>query len=174
VGVNVRNEPTLFGRVASLLLLPLVPLLLVAGAMSIPYTKIRNRRMARREDRFRESMRLSGRVMDWEDFVRELDRGNGMLIVERFSFKGPVRVWWTHDDLYKTCPYPLVDWETMAFDVTFDPVRDWCREKFTGVRGEAMLVTGGTNDQRRSIRGEHPLSFREGIQWVDVPPPRKS
>jgi hypothetical protein len=111
--------------------------------------------------------------MDWADFVRELDRGNGMLIVERFSFKGPIRLWWTRDDLYKTCPYPLVDWFTMAKDATFDPARDWCHAKYTGDIGEAMLVTG-TKDQMRTIRGDEPLTFRDGIRFVEIPPPRKS
>ena len=115
------------GLIPAVVLLPLVPLMLVAAAIaaavSIPYTKVHNRRMARREDRFRESMMLRGRVIDWADFVGELDQGNGVLIVERFSFKGPIRLWWTRDDLYKTCPYPLVDWFTMTMDTTFDPVR---------------------------------------------------
>jgi hypothetical protein len=63
------------GRVASVFLLPiLLPLMVVGAAVSIPYTKIRRRRMARREDRFMESMRISGRVMEWADFVRELDK----------------------------------------------------------------------------------------------------
>jgi hypothetical protein len=105
--VKTRKKPIQVSPVISLLFLPLiVPLMLVGAVISIPYSKIRRRTMARREERFTESMRLSGRVMDWEDFVRELDQGNGMLIVERFSFKGPIRLWWTRDDLYKTCPYP--------------------------------------------------------------------
>lgn len=118
-------------------------------------------------------MTLSGRMMDWKDFIRELDGGNGMLIVERFSFKGPIRLWWTPDDVYKACPYPLVDWLTMTVDRTFDPVRDWCHTKYTGVTGEAMLVAG-TKDQWRTIRGDEPMTFREGIRFVEVPPPRKS
>jgi hypothetical protein len=171
--VKLSNKPIRFGRAASLLLLPLLPLAFLAAAMSIPYTKIRRSRMARREGSFAESMKLRGRVMEWADFIGEVDRGNGMLIVERFSFKGPIRLWWTRDNLYKTCPYPLVDWFTMANDTTFDPVRDWCHTKYTGVRGEAMLVTG-TEDQWRSIGGDEPFTFRDGVQFVEVPPPRRS
>lgn len=85
-----RGKPLRFGPVAGLLFLPL---LLLAGAVSIPYGIVRRRVVARREGRFAESMKLSGRMMDWIDFIRELDRGNGMLIVERFSFKGPLRLW---------------------------------------------------------------------------------
>ena len=162
-----------FGHAASLLFLPLVPLMFVAAAVSIPYTKIRRVTMARREDRFMESTKLSGRVMSWSDFVRELDQGNGTLIVERFSFKGPIRLWWTADNVYERCPYPLVDWLTMAKDATFDPVRDWCRANYTGVTGEGRLLTA-TKDQWRTIRGEKPLGFREGVRFVEIPPPRKS
>lgn len=128
--------------------------------------------MARREDRYAESMKLSGRVMEWADFIRELDQGKGMLIVERFSFKGPIRVWWTRDNLYKSCPYPLVDWLTMARDRAFDRVRDWCHTRYTGATGEAMLLSG-TKDQWRTIRGDEILSFREDVQFVEIPPPRK-
>ena len=161
-------------RISPLLLPIYLPLLFVAAAISIPYAKIRRRRMARREDRFKESMRISGRVMDWADFVCELDRGNGTLIVERFSFKGPIRLWWTHDDLYKTCPYPLVDWLTMTMDTTFGPLRDWCDTKHTGTTGDAMLVVG-TKDQWRTIRGDDTKTwptFRDGVRFVEVPPPR--
>lgn len=140
--------------------------------MSIPYTKFRRRTMARREAMFADSMKLSHRVMEWADFNRELDRGNGTLIVERFSFKGPIRLWWTSDNLYITCPYPLVDWLTMAKDAAFDPVRDWCHTKYTGAGGDAMLVTG-TEDQWRTIKGDNPFTFREGVQFVEVPPPRR-
>lgn len=112
-------------------------------------------------------------MIDWADFVTELDRENGMLVVERFSFKGPIRVWWTRDNLYETCPYPLVDWLTMSMDSSFDPIRDWCHKKYTGVTGEGMLVIGA-KDQWRTIRGDEPLTYREGVQFVEVPPPRKS
>ena len=171
--MKLSNKPIRLGRAASFLLLPLLPLAFLAAAMSIPYTKIRRSRMARREGRFAESMKLRGRVMEWADFVREVDHGNGMLIVERFSFKGPIRVWWTRDNLYKMCPFPMVDWLTMAKDSAFDPVRDWCNTNYTGATGKAMLLTG-TDNQWRTIRGNDPLSFREGIQFVEIPPPRKS
>ena len=60
---------------ASLLFLPL---LFVAGAVSIPYTIIRRKAVARREARFAESMKFGGRVIDWADFTHELDQGSGV------------------------------------------------------------------------------------------------
>lgn len=171
--MKLRGKSNRFDHVVSVLVLPFLPLLFVAAATSIPYAKIRRRTMARREDRFRESMRLSGRVMDWPDFVRELDRGNGVFIVERFSFKGPIRMWWTGDDVYEVCPYPLVDWLTMARETSFDAVRDWCHSKYTSNTGSALLVEG-SKEQWRTIRGNSPLSFRDGIRYLEVPPPRRS
>ncbi len=174
-GVKLRKPIRIIGRFASLLFSPLVvPLMLIAGTISIPWTKVWRNKMKRREDRFAESMKRSGRAMDWAHFVRELEGENGMLIVERFSFKGPIRLWWTRDDLYKTCQYRLVDWVTMVQDPQFDPIRDWCHRKYTGATGEAMLVTPTQEQWRRTIRGDTPLSFREGIQFVEIPPPRKS
>jgi hypothetical protein len=168
VSVKARRKPLDLGPVGLLFL----PLLFVAGAVSIPYAIIRRKVVGRRESRFAESMKLSGRMMDWTDFVRELEHGNGMLIVERFSFKGPIRLWWTGDNVYKTCPYALVDWLTMAQDANFNAVRDWCHKNYTGATGRAMLLTG-TKDQWRTIRGDKPLGFRDGIQFVEIPPPKK-
>ena len=168
--VKARRKSLDLGVIGGLFLLPL---LLVGGAVSIPYTIIRRKVVARRESRFAESMKLSGRVMDWTDFIRELEQGNGMLIIERFSFKGPIRLWWSSGNVYKTCPYPFVDWLTMARDTNFNSARDWCHKKYTGASGQAMLVTC-TKDEWRTIRGNEPLGFRDGIQFLEIPPPRKS
>lgn len=111
--------------------------------------------------------------MEWADFIHELEQGNGTLIVERFSFKGPIRLWWTSENVYKTCPHALVDWLTMARDADFKPIRDWCHKNYTGATGRAMLVAG-TTDQWRTIRGDKPMTWREGIQFVEIPPARES
>jgi hypothetical protein len=170
VGVQPRKKPI---RISPLLLPIYLPLMFVGGALSIPYTMIRRKVVARHEARFADSMRGSGRVMDWADFSSELERGNGMLIVERFSFKGPIRLWWTRENLYRTCPYPLVDWLTITMDAGFDPIRDWCHTNYTGATGRAMLIIAG-KDQWRTIRGDEPLGFRDGVQFLEIPPPRKS
>lgn len=167
--VKFRKVPVKFGPATSVLLLPL---LFVAGALSIPYMAIAHSIMARRERRFRDAMKLRGQTMDWADFIRELDGGKGMLIVERFSFEGPIRMWWTTDNLYEICPHPLVDWFTMLRDAKFDPVRDWCHTNYTSSTGHALLVIG-SKDQWRTIRGDGPRTFRDGVQYVEVPPPRR-
>lgn len=165
-----RNKPIELGPVAGVLLLPL---LLIGGALSIPYAMIARRVISRRERRFTNSMRAVGRTLDWEHFIREIDAGHGTLIVERFSFKGPIRMWWTGDDVYEHCQYPLADWPTMAMDTSFDAARRWCHNKYTCNAGTALLVDC-SKEQRRTIRGNGPFSLREGIQYLEVPPPRRS
>jgi hypothetical protein len=116
-------------------------------------------------------MKADGRIIEWERFMREISAGHGTLIVERFSFKGPIRVWWTREDVYEVCPYPLVDWLTMARETSFDAVRDWCHKKYTSNTGSALLVDG-SKEHWRTIRGSSPLLFRDGIRYLEVPPPR--
>lgn len=103
--------------------------------------------------------------------MKALDGENGTMIIERFSFKGPVRMWWASENLYETSPRPLVDWITMAQDPAFDDVRNWFNTNYTGPAGQALLIRG-TPEQWRTIRGNQPLTFREGIRYVEVPPLR--
>jgi len=128
---------------------------------------------SRRERRFANTMKADGRLIEWERFMTEINAGHGTLIVERFSFKGPIRLWWTREDVYEVCPYPLVDWLTMARETSFDAVRDWCHSQYTSNTGSALLVDG-SKEQWRTIRGSGPLSFRDGIRYLEVPPPRRS
>lgn len=76
--------------------------------------------------------------MEWADFIREIKDGQGTLIVERLSLKGPVRMWWTRENIYEVCPYPLVDWLTMTMDTSFDAVRDWCYNRHTSAWSSAL------------------------------------
>ncbi len=168
--MNPRKKPIKLGRVAGVLLLPL---LLVEGMLSIPYTMVWRRVKSRRERRFANTMKADGRLIEWERFMTEINAGHGTLIVERFSFKGPIRLWWTREDVYEVCPYPLVDWLTMARETSFDAVRDWCHSQYTSNTGSALLVDG-SKEQWRTIRGSGPLSFRDGIRYLEVPPPRRS
>jgi len=154
--VKPRKKPIKLGRVAGVLLLPL---LLVGGVLSIPYTIVWRRVKSRRERRFANTMKVDGRIIEWGRFISEVNAGHGTLIVERFSFKGPIRLWWTREDVYEVCPYPLVDWLTMARETSFDAVRDWCHSKYTSNTGNALLVDG-SKEQWRTIRGSMPLSFR--------------
>jgi hypothetical protein len=46
-------------------------------------------------------------------------------MVERFSLKGPIRMWWTEDNAFEVCPYSLGHWFTMAGGQSFDAVGGW-------------------------------------------------
>jgi hypothetical protein len=52
-----------------------------------------------REASFARRMREAGRFMEWQAFAQELKSGHGTAIIERFSFYGPARIWWTQDEL---------------------------------------------------------------------------
>jgi hypothetical protein len=167
--VERRTKPVDLGPVGGILLLPL---LLAAGALSIPYALVARRVVARRERRFNNCMKADGRTMEWAQFIREINDGHGTLIVERFSFKGPVRMWWTGENIYEVCPYPLVDWFTMTKDASFDELRDWCRNRYTGATSSALLVDGN-EEQWRTVQGNGPFTFQDSVRYVEVPPPRK-
>src|SRR5215472_1813282 len=167
--VKPRSKPIELGWVGGVVLLPL---LLVGGVLSIPYTTIARRVRSRRERRFANCRKADGRTIDWVQFIRAINDGHGTLLVERFSFKGPIRKWWTADNVYAVCPYPLVDWFTMENETSFDTVRDWCHKRYTSNTGSAMLVNG-SKEQWRTIRGKGPFSFQDGIRYLEVPPPRK-
>ena len=117
-------------------------------------------------------MKVQGRMMDWAHFIREINDSHGTLIVERFSLKGPIRMWWTRENVYEVCPHPLVDWLTMSNDKSFDAVRDWCHSQYTGGTSSALLVDGN-KEQWHTVQGNAPLTFRDDIRYVEVPPPRK-
>ena len=69
-------------------------------------------------------------------------------------------------------PYAVVDWFTMLRESTFDSVRESYSANYTGPADRAFLVLG-SKDQWRTIRGAAPLTYREVIKYVEVPPPRK-
>jgi hypothetical protein len=57
--------------------------------------------------------------MTWSGFRCALEQNRGTFIEERYSFKGPVRWWWTSENFYTECCYPSVDWLTMHHDPDF-------------------------------------------------------
>jgi hypothetical protein len=81
--------------------------------------------------------------MDWPLFTRYLRERRGTLIAEWLSEKGPVRWWWTPDDVASVSPYrfPKEGIEAVFdFDDNFGAACRWCHEKYTGDQGSALLV----------------------------------
>jgi len=116
-------------------------------------------------------MVLHGRTIPWNSFIAEVDARRGTLVVERFSFKGPVRWWWTSENVYDLCPYPLTDWLTMSRDSTFQRGAEWCHQRFTNVdEGKALLVVA-TPEQKVSLRNGE--TFTDAVRWVEVTPSKR-
>ncbi len=77
-----------------------------------------------------------------------------MILEYRTPFKGPVRPWWTAEDVYARAPYPCVDRYHMWKDSSFRPFLDWLdREYLSPIEGRAFFVVS-TAKQRQSFRAE--------------------
>jgi hypothetical protein len=160
-----KKERT-FGPAWSIVFLPL---LFIAAGLSFPYGFVAKLRTANRERRFAEAMRMRGRTLDWNGLSKRLEAGQGTLIVERLSLKGPARLWWTADSIYELCPHPLVERLTMFNDPEFEAAAEWLTLRYTGVDGRGFLVLT-TREQMRTLVQDHGLT--DGIRWVDVQSPR--
>src|SRR5690349_18357124 len=91
-----------------------LPLLFLAAGFSIPYGVVRRISRKRRALRFEARMAAVNRTMTLEEFIGRVDRGEGSYICEyKTPFKGPIRLWWTPDDIYSKTPFPCVDHMTM-------------------------------------------------------------
>ena len=134
-----RTGPTEVGLLWSLLF---IPVLLLLGALSIPYAFVGSRIQRRRERLFCSEMETRGRVIEWSEFREAVEKAHGTLIVEWHSLKGPIRWWWTPDDIYSLCPHPIVEWTVkMRDDEGSRPLAEWCRRTYTSVdEGHALRV----------------------------------
>jgi len=160
-----RRRPIHFGPAWSIVFLPLF---FIAAGVSLPYSVVCNFFQRRREMRFQKAMECAGRVIPWGQVELELAKGDGTIVVERFSLKGPVRWWWTPENVFDLCPYPLADWSTMERDSSFEAARRWCLDRYSGPSGSALLIVG-TRDERHSIVDGRKL-FADHVRFLEVPP----
>jgi len=119
----------------------LVPLLFIGAGISIPFSLVQRRIQRRREHTFRLEMEARGRILGWQDFMHALEEARGTIIEERSSFKGPVRWWWTTENVRELSPHASADWLTMLNDESYQPFAIWCRQRYTSPdNGHALLV----------------------------------
>jgi len=153
----------------------MIPVLLLAGAVSVPFSLVGRRIQRKRELAFRKLMQTRGRSIEWDNFRRAAAENRGTLLQERYSFKGPVRWWWTSENVYEICPHPMVDWMTMANDPGFRPTTEWFRQRYTDpAEGRAFLVSkhGIAQEEIRSVRSQ--LESDSGtLRWIEVVPPER-
>ena len=119
-----------------------LPLLLIAAAISIPWTRIHRLRQHRAEGKFAEQMNTAGRLMKWKDFELAIESGDGTIIGEYLSTKGPFRLWWTPEDIPALSPYRCDREHHMGWpEPEFQPFFQWCYAQFTNPQsGRAQLV----------------------------------
>jgi hypothetical protein len=166
--VEKRRSP-----LRSALGLLLIPALLVGAVLSIPCIYALRWIRQLEEYRFRRQIRSRGRSMAWTEFLRTMHGAGGTCIEERFSPKGPVRYWWTPENVSHESPHEIIDWFTMRKGGRSEPFIRWCRQRYTSAdQGSAILVEtmGVPSREIYSIWAE----CRTGTwasRWVEVAPP---
>jgi hypothetical protein len=143
-----KRKPIEIGFPLSLLL---IPILIIAGGLSVPHVIVARSIRRRRERVFQGRIRAAGRVMEWSDLIRAVDETRGTIIEERYSLKGPVRWWWTAEDPHELCPHVASNWR----DESFRSFSEWCQERYTSIHaGRALLIAtvGVPEEEIRSLQ----------------------
>jgi hypothetical protein len=151
----------------------LIPVLMLGACFAIPYAFVLRWIRQRREHKFKLLMKSRGRLITWPDLQRHLHDDGGTCIEERFSPKGPVRFWWTREDVYKKSPYEIIDWFTMRKGRHAEPFIHWCRARYTSAdTGSAVLVDTALVAKREIyILWSECRSDAKTARWVEVAPP---
>jgi hypothetical protein len=156
-----NNAPVEVGVMRSLFL---IPVLFIGAVLSFPVSFVVNSVWRRRERRFLRTMDASRRLMEWRQFIHEMEQNRGTTIIERLSMKGRTLWWWTPDDIYAKSPHPVEGSSSVFPDPVFAPFYAWCRETYTNAAtGQAMLVSC-TPEQRRSLK-DHISTRRAVTTW---------
>jgi hypothetical protein len=145
-----------------------IPLLFLAGAVSIPWTYIQKSVQRRQERRFTEQMKKAGRLMQWQEFTQAEGNGAGTAIGEYLSTKGPFRLWWTTEDIPALSPHEWKREQHVAWiEPDFLPFFEWCYARYTNPQsGLARLVPVPEKERNElktmltSIRFVSTCSFR--------------
>jgi hypothetical protein len=122
----------------------LVPILMMAAVVSIPYAWARRTLVKRKELRFKRRMKSMARLKTWNDVESCLADKTATFVVESLSMKGPSRLWWTPDRISEISPFPFVSSDNrdrLCYEMEFRPFGNWCFHRYTSPRsGKAFLV----------------------------------
>src|SRR5262249_23568305 len=109
-----------------------IPLFLLLAAASIPWTYVHRAVQRRQERKFREQMKGAGRLMQWDEFKQVETSGEGTVIGEYLSMKGPFRLWWTPENVQVESPHNWKREHHFAIaEPEFLPFFEWCYARFT-------------------------------------------
>lgn len=165
-----KRHDTLLGAVLGVVLIPVV---FIGAVLAIPYGVFLRWTRQRRELQLRALMKSQGRWISWQDFLRAMHARGGTCIEERFSPKGPVRFWWTSENVYAESPHEIIDWFTMRKGFRGSAFVHWCRQRYTGVdAGSAILVDAALVPKRQIYAlWSECRSESSKARWVEVAPP---
>lgn len=153
---SASNRTPIFGswkkREVGIIFLPIyLPFLIIAALISIPWGYVREFIVRRNERKFASHMASAGRAINWDELQNAIETGQGTLIAETSSFKGPWRLWWTPADVRMVSPHkcdagPGFEW----LKPEFQPFWRWCYEQFTNPEsGTARLVSVPDDELKR-------------------------
>jgi hypothetical protein len=156
-----------------LLELALIPIALGVAAVAVPLSFVPRWLQKHREGSFRALLKSRGRLINWQEFLRSMRDSGGTCIEEKFSAKGPVRFWWTQDNVYAESPHEIIDWFTMRKGRRGESFVRWCRERYTNADTGAAVLVDATFVPRREIYAlwAECRSEKGPAHWVEVAPP---
>jgi hypothetical protein len=119
--------------------------LLVLAVASVPVEFVCRLRQHRREKQLRPRLTAAGRVMAWSEVEAKLRAGEGTLIIEHRGPKGPIREWWTADDVGAASPIPLpASLKSPPVEGQLEPLRAYaasCAARYVDVESGSARLT---------------------------------
>ena len=168
--VPVQKQPATAQSV--LLGVAIMPVLFVGAGLAISSATALRWARGYRENSLRTAMKAHGRLVRWAEFLEKMRASGGTCIEEKFSPKGPVRFWWTPDDVHAESPHRIIDWFTMHKGGAGAPFVLWCRERYTSESGSALLVdTRGAGKKEIYALWSECRSQSCKAHWIEVAPP---
>jgi hypothetical protein len=151
----------------------MIPVLLVGACLAIPYTLGARWLRLHGEHKLRLLMKSRGRLMTWPEFACAMHKRGGTCIEEKFTAKGPVRIWWTPEDVRRESPHEIIDWFTMRKGRQYEPFAHWCRARYTSAEAGSAVLVDTPLVPRREIYAlwSECRSDAMKAQWIEVAPP---
>lgn len=151
----------------------MIPVLMAGACLAIPCAVGARWLRMHGEHRLRMRMKSRQRLIPWPEFVRLMRERGGTCIEEKFSPKGPVRFWWTPEDVRRASPFEIIDWFTMRKGRQHEPFVHWCRARYTCAENGSAVLVDTPLVPRREIYALWSKCRSEAAvaQWIEVAPP---
>jgi hypothetical protein len=165
-----KTHNPVVGVIAGILVLPIV---LAGACVIVPCFFLMRWTRHLRELGFHRRMKMRGRLIQWQDFLRAMRGAGGTCIEERFSPKGPIRFWWTPDNVSSESPHEIIDWFTMRKGRRGEAFVRWCRERYTRADGGSAILVETAGVASRDIYAvwSECRSKAAASRWIEVAPP---